>query len=82
MNYQLAKKIFDAEPYLGDYLSWIAYKNAFNVVRYYPTFRMFEMYVNTAKAHGLNYFYENVDIEKAHQELCLYLKYRLQFLDN
>lgn len=62
---------------LSNYLSWLDYKKLKRVVRYYPTFNMYVMYRNFAKANELDCFGGDTSAQKGYELLLAHLKQRL-----
>ena len=81
MTIETAKQIKKAEKETSNYLSWLDYKKKNHIVRYYPTFRMYESYVYFSKALGLHCFGEQTPLQEGHKLLQDYLKTRL-YLNN
>lgn len=67
-------------PYRGAPLSWLEYKRAKRIVRYYPTFAEYLAYKYYALANGFTPYGAEADEEKAHAALLLALRERLQQL--
>jgi hypothetical protein len=62
---------------LVNYLSWLDYKKLMHVVRYYPTFNMYVIYRNYAKANSLDCFGGETSARKGYDLLIQHLKQRV-----
>ncbi len=66
------------EKTLKPYCSWLEYKKALHIVRYYPTLKMYMAYKYWCHSHDLTPYFDEVDEEKACKLLIEQLQERLR----